>query len=208
MLAFFLGASAAFAHGDAFEHDAGAESAFAVVSAGVAEIGVDAVLLAPFEEFALEVHFFLSHGVEVDVGSDHAVGDEPVAILESAVEIDGSHECFKSVSANVGVAHACALCGLDECFESHLLGESVERFALYDFRACGGEEAFALVLEVAEEYVADYGFEHGVAEIFESLVVERLGGVFAAWAFVATSAAAVFRAVGVGVVAERLVGES
>ncbi len=135
------------------------------------------------------------------------MGDEPVAVFESAVEVDGTHEGFECISAYVGVAHARALCSLDERFEPHLFGEPVERFALHYLGTGGSEEAFALVLEVAEEYVADHGFEHGVAQVFESLVVERLGRVFAARPFLATSVAAVFSAVGVGMVAERLVGK-
>ena len=134
-----------------------------------------------------------------------------MASFEAAVQIDGPHQRFKGIAANVGVAHACALCGQNELFESHVGSQSVKCLALHDFGAGRCEKTLALVWKVVEENVAHDSLEHGIAQIFESFVVERFRGILAARFAVAVVGLAVLAAlfaVGVTSVAERLVRES
>ena len=215
LLAVLLRPARAAAHRDAFEYNDRAEALAALFGFGVDKLDVDAVLLAPFKQLALEVHLLLRYIVEVDVAADDAVLDKPVAVLVAAVEVDGAHQCLESVAADVGVAHARALGGDDELFESHLRRQAVESLALHNLRTGGSEETLALVFEVAEEDVAHHRLEHGIAEVFKSFVVERLcGRVVALRLAVAAVAAArlAVAAVAYGLfapaVAKRLVRES
>ena len=54
------------------------------------------------------------------------------------------------------------------------MGEAVQRVALHYLAAGARKEAFALAFKVAEDYVAHYRVEYGVAQEFEPLVVDGL----------------------------------
>ena len=74
-MAFFLGVAFALAGIESFDDDGSEEGGavgFVVVGGGVFEFETDAVFLAPFEELALEVHFFARHGLEIEDGADDA----------------------------------------------------------------------------------------------------------------------------------------
>ena len=176
LVAFFFGEAFAFAGGDAFEDGIGAE--LGAVARGVyafveLEFELDAVLLAPFEELALEVDLLACHVVKVDELADDAVAYEPVAVAVATVEIDGTHEGFKGVATQIIVVGVAGGVLPDERVETRLFCQAVEGVALHEFAACGGEKAFALALVAVEDDVAGDGFEDGVAQKFEAFVVER-----------------------------------
>ena len=65
-----------------------------------------------------------------------------------------------------------AAAGENEIVDAHLHGQFVECVALYEFRASVGEEALTLSGEVSIDDVAYSSVEDGVAQEFQSLVVD------------------------------------
>ena len=135
LLALFFGASGTASGHDSFNRNDGFESLSFAFAGHILKVDVDAVFLAPLQEFALKVHLLLCHVVEVDVMADYAVGNKPMAKAESAVQVNGTHQCFEGIATNVCVRHARALCSLNEAFQPHLGGQFVQRFTLHNFRA-------------------------------------------------------------------------
>ena len=86
----------------------------------------DAVFLAPLEELALEVHFFARHRFEIEDGADDAFFDEAEGVVKTSVEVDGAHERFEGVAAEVGVVGAAVGLALNEAIDVQFLGETAE----------------------------------------------------------------------------------
>ena len=172
LVSFLLASSLSLSDGDAFHEEFAVEEFHVLALVKVSDFQLEAIFLAPFQQFAFEVHLFLCHGVKVNVASDDAVADEPMAVAVASVQIDGSDECFKGVSPDVCVRHSGSLGDVNQFFESHLRSESVERFALHDFGSGGGEESFSFVFEMTEKDVRHHSFEDGVAKIFQPFVVD------------------------------------
>ena len=129
LMAFFLGVAFALTGIESFDDDGGEEGGavgFVVVGGGVFEVEADAVFLAPFEELALEVHFFARHRFEIEDGADDAFFDEAEGVVKTSVEVDGAHECFEGVAAEVGVVGAAVGLALNEAIDVQLLGETAE----------------------------------------------------------------------------------
>lgn len=136
-----------------------------------AELEVETAFLSPFNKFGLEVDFFVCDGIDIDKLSEDAVAHEEHTCVVASVEIDGAYECLEGVAAHVAVVGSIGAVGSYEAFEPHFLGEPVEGFALNDFAAGVGEESFSLAGEVVIEEVAGNGFEDGISEKFQPLVV-------------------------------------
>ena len=176
LLALFLGEARAAAGLDALEE--GDADKLGTVAAGLVDLRVavghlDAVLLRPLQEFALEVDFLARHGVHIEQRTDDAVADEPLAVAVAAVQIDGADEGLEGVAADVDIVGAGHERLVDEFIQSHLVGKAVEHGALHEFGAGAGQEALALTGVFVVEDVAGDGFEDGIAEILQPLVVER-----------------------------------
>ena len=117
----FLRKSLAFSSRDAFNDHSGVERwacAVRIVGDVVDKIEVDAIFLLPFQEFTLEVHLLICHRVEVEHSTDDALLDKLKRIAETAVEIDGTHEGFKTVTFEVGVVCAAVCLALDEAINA------------------------------------------------------------------------------------------
>ena len=82
--------------------------------------------MAPLQKLAFEVDFFACHGFEVEDGTNDALLDEAEGVAESSVEIDGAHEGFEGVSAEVGVVGAAVGLALDEAIDVELFGQFAE----------------------------------------------------------------------------------
>ena len=129
LMAFFLGVAFALTGIESFDDDGGEEGGtvgFVVVGGGVFEVEADAVFLTPLEELALEVHFFARHRFEIEDGADDAFFDEAEGVVKTSVEVDGTHECFEGVAAEVGVVGAAVGLALNEAIDVQLLGETAE----------------------------------------------------------------------------------
>ena len=62
---------------------------------------------------------------------------------------------------------------LHKFFQFHFLGQRVQCGALHEFAARVCEKSFAFAIEVMVEDVAYSSFENGIAQEFESLIVQR-----------------------------------
>ena len=82
--------------------------------------------MAPLQKLAFEVHFFACYGFEVEDRADDALLDEAEGVAESSVEIDGAHEGFEGVPAEVGVVGAAVGLALDEAIDVELFGQFAE----------------------------------------------------------------------------------
>ena len=129
LMTLFLGVAFALAGIESFDDDGGEERGavgFVVVGGGVFEFEADAVFLTPLEELALEVHFFARHRFEIEDGADDAFFDEAEGVVKTSVEVDGTHECFEGVAAEVGVVGAAVGLALNESIDVQFLGETAE----------------------------------------------------------------------------------
>ena len=89
------------------------------------------------------------------------------------VEVDGSDEGFEGVASDIAVVRRIVAVLLYQFGESHLDGEAVECLSLNHLAPCVGEESLTFPVEAAENDVAHYGIEHGIAEKLESLVIDE-----------------------------------
>ena len=132
----------------------------------------DFVLLAPFQQLALEVHFLIRQLVYVDELPHYLPFDEPLAVAVATVKVDGTDEGFECVACEVAVVHVVMFVLADKLVESYLNGQLSKRLPLYYLAAGIGQEAFPLAWEVVKDYLADDGIEHGIAQKFQPFVVE------------------------------------
>ena len=130
-------------------------------------------LLAPFDESRLEVHFFARHLVEVDVVLENLLLYEELAAVVALIQIDGADEGFESIAIHVAVVRGGAGGVLHQLVQSDFHGEFVQCFALHDFGAGVGEESFATAFEMLVDDVAHDGVEDGVAQKFQTFVVDE-----------------------------------
>ena len=128
-------------------------------------------LLAPLDELALEVVVLLGHLVDVDMPAHNATVEETIAIAVAAVEVDGTYKSLEGVAGDEAVVGTVDVGRLYELYQTCLLGEAVETAALHYLAAHRGEEALLLAREVMVEDVAHHGFDDGIAQVFEALVV-------------------------------------
>ena len=109
------------------------------------ELDVNAVLLAPLDEFALVVFLAAGQILEVEVLVDDALLEEAEAVAVTTVKVNGTDKGFERVPGEVAVVR----CAVDFAFyqpvESDFFGDLIERIALYDFASRRGEEAFRLL---------------------------------------------------------------
>ena len=114
---------------ESFDDDGGEERGavgFVGIGGAVLEFESDAVFLAPLQKLTFEVDFFACHGFEVEDGTDDALLNEAEGVAESSVEIDGAHEGFEGVPAEVGVVGAAVGLALDEAIDVELFGQFAE----------------------------------------------------------------------------------
>ena len=131
------------------------------------------MLLAPFQEFALEVHFLISQFVDVNEATKYLLPYEAFTILISSVKIDGTYECFEGIACKVAVVRLIMFVATNELVETYLRCQSSERFALHDLASGIGEEAFSLAGKVVIDYLAYNGIEDGIAQELQPFVVEQ-----------------------------------
>ena len=140
----------------------------------VAELHLDAVLLAPLQQLRLEVDFLVGHLVDVDDLRQDALLHEAHAGVVASVQIDGADESLEGVATHVAVVRRRMPGRLDELCDAHFLRQLAQRVAAHQLRARIGEEALALALETAVHDVAHDGIEDGIAQKLQPLVVQRL----------------------------------
>ena len=90
------------------------------------------------------------------------------------VEIECADKRLKGITPQITVMRRRMAVGENQLVDPHLLGQPVERIALYDLRPCIGEETFAFPREMFVDNVADDGIEDGIAQKFKSFVVYGL----------------------------------
>ena len=133
---------------------------------------VDLVLLAPFQQLALEVDLLPCKLVNVDMTVQYSLRHEALAVGIPAVQVDGAHEGFEGIACHVAVVRLVLCMPLHEFVEPYLHGQPAQRLALHDFAARVGQESFALAGEVMVDYLAHDGVEHGIAQKFQTFVVD------------------------------------
>ena len=69
----------------------------------IAELHLHTVLLAPLQQFRLEVDFLISHLIDIDELGQDAVLHKTHTSIVATIEIDGSHKGFKGVATKVAV---------------------------------------------------------------------------------------------------------
>ena len=69
--------------------------------------------------------------------------------------------------------NACAVGRDDPGIEAQTLGKRIERLARYDLRTQLGHEPFVAVGVFDEDVIRSNGLDHGIPEVFETLVVDR-----------------------------------
>lgn len=130
------------------------------------------VFLAPVYEFAFEIPFCVGHGVDVEVDVDDLVDNHVAGEVVAFFEVDCTDEGLEGVTVD-GFEDALRFAVvLDELGEAYLLSQLVEVGTADEFGAHLGQIAFALAgVFLIEEFGHD-GAEHGVAKVFETLVVD------------------------------------
>lgn len=134
----------------------------------------DFMLLAPLQEFALEVHLLVCHLVYVNETTQYLLLHEALAMAVTSVEIDGTDECFESIAGKIAVVCLIVFVAADELVETNLRCKFAECLPL-DYLASGiCQEAFSLAGEVMIDYLAYDSSQNGIAEKLQSLVVETV----------------------------------
>ena len=130
------------------------------------------MLLAPFQQFALEVHFLIGHFVDVDEAMQYLICYKAFTNGIAPVQIDGTDECFKCVSSKVAVVRLVMFVSPNQFVEPNLSCQLSKRLALHDFATRIGQEALALARKMVIDDLANDSPQHSIAQEFEPLVVE------------------------------------
>ena len=104
LLAFLLAVALSFASLHSFERhtvDEHGRSGLVLLFENRLEVDAHTVLLAPFDELALEVHLLISNLVDVYHLCQYSFAHELHASVVSSVEVDGSDERFEGVASHV-----------------------------------------------------------------------------------------------------------
>ena len=175
LLALLLGVAPSTATFQSFYHHHGVENVSPVLVGGlvqVLEVKANAVLLAPFQQFALEVHLLVGHLVHVDDVVEDALLHELHAAFVAKVQVDGTHESLEGIAGHVAVVTVVLLLvGLDEAVQANLHGQLAQRLALNQLAAGIGEEPLTLVFKMTVHHVAHYGIQDGIAQKLHTFVV-------------------------------------
>ena len=177
LMTFLFGESLTFTSWNTFNNHCCVERrtrAVRIVSATIYEIEVNAILLFPFQQFTFEIHLLVSHGVEVKYSTDDAFFYELKSISETTVKINGTHQRLKTISFEVWVVRASVCLTLYQAVDAKFFRQFSERLTWHYFRACVGEKSFAFVGILTINNVTHHSFQHGIAEKFQTFVVERL----------------------------------
>ena len=131
------------------------------------------MLLAPLQEFALEIYFLIGHFVYINEPMQYLVCDEVLTESKSPVQIDGSNKGLKSISGKITVVHLIAFVALDKFVKTNFNCQFPQRFALYDFAARIGQEPLTLAGKMVINYFSNHGTQYCVAQKLQSFIVER-----------------------------------
>ena len=164
LVAFFFGVACSLAQLHTFDDYLCEECGLVgSIAADGVKLYAHAVSLTPFKEVALEVVLLLGHGFGLDKAFFDKVVNKLIAASVALVQVNGSYQCFKGIAVDMAVVRLGVTVVLDKVVQPDLEGQAVECFALYQFAARGGEEAFAGVGKAMEHDVADHGFDDGIA---------------------------------------------
>ena len=175
-MAFLFRISLSFAAFQSFDTsfvNEGRTTCLVLALAHLLEIESHLVFLAPFDEFAFEIHLFISHLVYIDEFFQYLLLHKPHTGVVSSVKIDGSDESFKCVSSHIAVMAIVVSRRKDELVDAHFLCKTVECVSLYEFASCIGEESLSFSIKVPIDNIAYHGVEDGITQKFQSLVVYR-----------------------------------
>ena len=86
------------------------------------KIEFNAVFLTPFNEFTLEIHFFISHLVDVNHLSQDAMLHEVHACIIASVEINSTDKRLESISSHVAVVRRTAPVTKYQFADTQLIG--------------------------------------------------------------------------------------
>ena len=97
--------------------------------------------------------------------------EEAIAVVETTIEVDGTHESLESIARDETVMCAIDVGGLHQLYQSRFLGQSVEAAALHDLAAHRGEESLFLLRKMMIQDVAHNGFYDRIAQVLEAFVI-------------------------------------
>lgn len=137
------------------------------------------ILLAPFQQLALEIHFLLGQPLYVEQMSQYAIIHETPAIGIAAVKVDCTDKCLESIASQVAVVRMRAFMVLHEFVKAYLHSKSPESLALHYLAARIGQETLSLAWETVKYRFAYNSIKHRIAEKLQSLVVYQLATLLA-----------------------------
>lgn len=131
------------------------------------------MLLAPFQEFALEVHFLIGNFIDVYVAMQNLLHDKALAAGIPSVQIDSTYERLESITCQIAVVRLVVFVTPDELVEAYLYCQLAERFSLDNLATSVRQEAFALAREMMEDYFTHNSVQDGIAKELQTFIVER-----------------------------------
>ena len=131
------------------------------------------MLLAPFKEFALEVHLLTGNLVDVYVAMQYLFYDEALAAGIPSVQIDSTYERLECITCQIAVVRLVVVVTADELVETYLYCQLAERFSLDNLATSVRQEAFTLAWKMMEDYFTHYGVQDSIAQELQTFIVER-----------------------------------
>ena len=122
------------------------------------------MLLAPLQQFALEVHFLIRQFINVDKPPHYFLLNESLAVTVASVEVNGSHKRFESIACKVAVVGLVLFVSANELVKAYLLSKPAKRFSLHYLASGIGQKAFSLTGEVMEDNFTHDGIEYRIAQ--------------------------------------------
>ena len=137
------------------------------------ELQGELMLLAPFKEFALEVHLLTGNLVDVYVAMQYLFYDEALAAGIPSVQIDSTYERLECITCQIAVVRLVVVVTADELVETYLYCQLAERFSLDNLATSVRQKAFTLAWKMMEDYFTHYGVQDSIAQELQAFIVER-----------------------------------
>ena len=131
------------------------------------------VLLAPLDQPALEVGLLLGHIDQIDISIQQMVYYQSVGEIVPLVQIERSDHGFERVAVEVFLLGTVVALRDTVPVGPDTDGQLVQRRSADDARPQLRQKALVLLGKLDEQIVRDDRLEHGVAQKFEPLVVDR-----------------------------------
>ena len=132
----------------------------------------DFMLLAPLQQFALEVHLLIGKFVDVYEALQNFLSDEGLAMLIPSVEIDSADERFEGIASKIAVVRLVVFVATNQLIETYLFRQFSQRCTLNNLTSCVRQETFALAGEMMEDDFAHNSTEDSISEELQAFVVD------------------------------------